>query len=90
MILLKDELANLSLANAIQEILDVVRLSFGQVWMQRQPSLEVLFRTEEVVDSSTPTQENLRCRRFKFLNPGVFEDQVDSLTAVLTRIVDSY
>jgi hypothetical protein len=85
---LEDELVNLSFANAIQEVLDVVRLAIGQLWVQRQPFLKVLFRTEEVVDSSTTSQENPRCSRFKVLDAGILKNQVDSLTAVLTCIVD--
>lgn len=87
---LEDELANLSLANSIQEVLHIVRLSIGQLWVQRQPSLEVLFGTEEVVDSSTTAQENSRGRRLDFLDPGVLESQMDSLAAILTRIVYRY
>jgi hypothetical protein len=52
---LEDELANLSLANSVQEVLNVVGFSIGQLRVQRQPFLEVLFGTEEVVDSSTAT-----------------------------------
>ena len=87
---LENELVNLSLANGVQEVLYLVRLSIGQVWMQRQPFLEVLFGTEEVVDSSTAAQEDSRSRRLEFLDPGVFENQMDSRTAVLTRIVYRY
>ena len=68
----------------------MVRLSIGELRVQSQPFLEVLFRTEEVVDSSTTSQEHSRGRGLQFLNPGVFENQVDSRTAVLTRIVHGY
>jgi hypothetical protein len=54
----EDELANFSLADGVQEVLNVVGLSIGQLRVERQPSFEVLFGTEEVVDSSTTTQEN--------------------------------
>jgi len=87
---LKDELLNLPPLHRVQEILNVVRLSIREFRVQRQPSLEVLFRTEEVVDSSTAAQKNLSYRRVEFLDPGVFENQVDSLAAVLTCIVYCY
>src|SRR5207253_384738 len=70
---LEDELMNFSLPDTIQEVLHVVRFSISQLWVQRYPFLEVLFRTEEVVDSSTTTQENPRCSRLKLLDAGVLE-----------------
>jgi hypothetical protein len=85
---LEDELVNLSLANAVQKVLHVVCFSVCQLWMLCQPFLKVLFRTEEVVDSSTTSQENPRGSRLKRLDTGIFENQVDSRAAVLTCIVD--
>ncbi len=74
---------NLSLANSIQEVLHVVRFAISQLWVQYQPSFEVLFRTEEVVDSSTASQEDSSCGRLEPLDSPILKDQMNALTAIL-------
>ncbi len=55
--------------------------------MYLQPVRYVLFRTEEVVHTSTTSQEDSRRLRTELRHASVFKDEVDALAPVLGGIV---
>ncbi len=58
--------------------------------MALQPLLYLLLGTEEIVDSSTASQENPSRGRLQLLDSPILEDQMDALTAILRGIFDRY
>ena len=54
--------------------------------MTLQPFPYFLFRTEEVVDPSTPSQKDSGRRGIEFCHSSVFKDQTDALAAILRSV----
>jgi len=51
--------------------------------MRFQPLSDFLFRTEEIVDPSTPSEKNPGRGRSQFFDFAILKSQIDPLAAVL-------
>ena len=58
--------------------------------MGLHPFLYFLFRTEEIVHSSTASQKDPRRGGVEFLHQALFKDQTDVLAAVLGSVFDAH
>lgn len=65
----------------IEELLDAKHLTSSQIRVVLKPLMDLLFRTEEVVDPSTPTEKNQRRRWCKFPDSPLLDHNSDGLSA---------
>ena len=82
------ERQTLPAAEAIQQFLHRHHRPPVELGVSLQPFLHFLFRTEEIVDSSTAPEKSSRAGRIKFLDSPVLEHQMDALAAILGGIFD--
>ena len=79
----QERLLNLACGLLVQKLMKPKRLSAFQFRMDVEPSVEFLFRPEEIVNPSTAATENPGIGRLRFLDLSVGKNDPDRLSAQL-------